>query len=354
MKQIDIKTPCSENWNDFTPTKTGGFCSSCQKNVIDFSNKSNAEIQSILEQNKSEKVCGRFRTTQLDQFNNDYLFWKNYSKPALQSRFVMALVLVFGLSLFSCSREDQGHISQIEFAMGKIIQQSQNNQIPDIQTKTENITSQPIESGTEESKATRPQAPNASKDGEIVIDGYYMMGDIDVGYQPEERIDETMQQHVVLPENTDSTVQSQNCKKNVEITREGITKLGERISTHQYITGMVIHIEQPVTNIVEPLPESIEPEPTQNPVSETADIKTNLYPNPSNINSTLELDINKSTAYNINLLSNQGKIIQNLHEGLLPEGITRFNIDLEDLEHGMYLINIQSNEINKTLKLIKG
>ena len=33
---LDITTPCSENFNQFTPTPKGGFCNSCTKEVVDF------------------------------------------------------------------------------------------------------------------------------------------------------------------------------------------------------------------------------------------------------------------------------------------------------------------------------
>ena len=64
--QISIPTPCHENWDTMTPTEIGKFCSSCQKEVIDFSRMSDQEIRRILNSSK-ETPCGRFNTNQLER-----------------------------------------------------------------------------------------------------------------------------------------------------------------------------------------------------------------------------------------------------------------------------------------------
>lgn len=65
---LSITNPCSENWNNFTPTSTGGFCASCQKNVVDFTNKTDEEILHFL-LNKPANTCGRFRENQLKEYS---------------------------------------------------------------------------------------------------------------------------------------------------------------------------------------------------------------------------------------------------------------------------------------------
>jgi carboxypeptidase-like protein/type IX secretion system substrate protein len=70
--QLQIPTPCHENWEKMTQTEKGRFCASCQKQVIDFSNKSDREIamffkKPIVSSSKGASVCGRFMDDQLNR-----------------------------------------------------------------------------------------------------------------------------------------------------------------------------------------------------------------------------------------------------------------------------------------------
>lgn len=62
---ITIPEPCNENWDAMTPTEKGRFCSSCEKEVLDFTNTSNYSLAGLLD--KNEKICGRFRASQLNK-----------------------------------------------------------------------------------------------------------------------------------------------------------------------------------------------------------------------------------------------------------------------------------------------
>jgi hypothetical protein len=65
--QLTIENPCHEQWESFIPTTTGGFCASCQKNVIDFSTMSESQLVAFFRDrlNPSQNLCGRFREDQL-------------------------------------------------------------------------------------------------------------------------------------------------------------------------------------------------------------------------------------------------------------------------------------------------
>ncbi len=66
---VSIKTPCSENYKNFAPTKAGGFCNSCEKEVIDFTNMNSEDIINYFKLKNTQNTCGRFNNTQLDSLN---------------------------------------------------------------------------------------------------------------------------------------------------------------------------------------------------------------------------------------------------------------------------------------------
>jgi hypothetical protein len=61
---LRIAQPCTESWADMTPAATGRHCAACQKTVVDFTHKTDAEILAALRQAAGE-TCGRMRADQL-------------------------------------------------------------------------------------------------------------------------------------------------------------------------------------------------------------------------------------------------------------------------------------------------
>jgi len=66
--EISIPKPCHQQWQTFTQTSNGGFCASCQKDVIDFSRWSDERLKAYLTTDRSN-VCGRFREDQLKVYS---------------------------------------------------------------------------------------------------------------------------------------------------------------------------------------------------------------------------------------------------------------------------------------------
>jgi hypothetical protein len=64
---VTIPKPCDQDWQTFTPTKHGGFCSSCNKEVIDFTNWKAGEIQAYFLK-RPHGSCGKFRVSQLREY----------------------------------------------------------------------------------------------------------------------------------------------------------------------------------------------------------------------------------------------------------------------------------------------
>ncbi|MFD2917963.1 carboxypeptidase-like regulatory domain-containing protein [Psychroserpens luteus] len=62
---INIPEPCHEDWSKMTLQQKGRHCTSCEKTVFDFTTKTDEQIvKTFLDEGK---VCGRFKSTQLNR-----------------------------------------------------------------------------------------------------------------------------------------------------------------------------------------------------------------------------------------------------------------------------------------------
>ena len=64
---LEIENPCDAKFSEMKPNAQGSFCSSCSKNVIDLSRKTNSEVAKILANSKDTSICARLKTSQVDQ-----------------------------------------------------------------------------------------------------------------------------------------------------------------------------------------------------------------------------------------------------------------------------------------------
>src|SRR3989338_3991598 len=105
MKNIGIHKPCSENWNAMSSSEKGAFCQKCATHVHDFTNKTSLEIKQTLRDLIGQPVCARITESQQTTLNLEFEAWHDQSKRTVQRAFVFSLIVVFGLTLFSCSSE---------------------------------------------------------------------------------------------------------------------------------------------------------------------------------------------------------------------------------------------------------
>jgi hypothetical protein len=89
---IRIPQPCAESWDAMTPTGLGRHCAACQRTVVDFTLKSDAEILAYFQQAGDTIPCGRFRTNQLAR----PLLPAAPPRPAHRWRGWVAAALAFG------------------------------------------------------------------------------------------------------------------------------------------------------------------------------------------------------------------------------------------------------------------
>lgn len=83
---------CSEDWQQMTPVEQGRHCAHCNRTVLDFTTRTQVDLEAAFQTSSDGRVCGRFRQSQLAP--------KPQLRPKLR-RFLVALVLVCGLGLAS-------------------------------------------------------------------------------------------------------------------------------------------------------------------------------------------------------------------------------------------------------------
>ena len=294
MKYIQIQTPCSEDWNTMTPNEKGSFCQSCSKNVLDLTKLSNAEIHSVLAQNQNESICRRIQNKQLEALNLETERWSRGTRYHMQRAMVASLLIVFGLTLFSCTNQQQEEQIRItQKKLTEVVQQQQNDtsekefewvNIPNILEQEEEVTMGEMENPQQEVV----QEIEAIENEQYKLN-YTMFGDI-----------------AILPTYYEYTQQIQ---PTIEFDADG------------------------------------------NPIP--AFFSAIAYPNPAVESSTLKLGIASSIDANIQLFSNQGQFIQPIFSGKIERGTFEHAIDFVGLEPGTYLVVIQSKVFNETVRVVK-
>lgn len=111
--KITITEPCQENWDNMIPNENGRFCMNCAKTVIDFSLMLPEEIQHFFIQNQNEKICGRFKNSQLEAITIQIPIEVLYTQTNYHKMFLLALFIAMGTTLFSC-QDKEGNINKID------------------------------------------------------------------------------------------------------------------------------------------------------------------------------------------------------------------------------------------------
>jgi hypothetical protein len=296
---IQIPDPCNEDFSKMTPTERGAFCNKCSVDTYDFRPLSNLQINTIIKENAGNHVCGRFNKSQLEDLNAGFLNWKNQNTRTFQSKFVFALIFVFGLGLFSCEQEDEAtiqEVSQIELIDQKGILQYINadyevseidllNYISDFENEIE----KPIECRNTEQLAGI------------------------VAYEEE-----------VYPIEVRGEV----------MVAGGIGMYPEYI---EYVEAVIP--DDSVENI---LPKPIVP---------STIFQAKAYPNPTKGQSTVALDIVSEGQFEVMLYDLNGRLISTIHSGFLNEGRKNFELDLTPMNSGIYFVKILSQGQNETIKI---
>lgn len=117
---LEIADPCSENFDKMIPNAGGSFCSSCAKNVIDLSGKTNSEVAKFISENKDKNICARLKTTQLEEeFQyNEISKINNLKYAAVAASILLASNVVAGQEKETVKTEISTNES--DYLMGKV------------------------------------------------------------------------------------------------------------------------------------------------------------------------------------------------------------------------------------------
>lgn len=121
--KLSIKEPCHENWDAMKIGMISRHCDVCEKNVMDFTNSSRAEIITYILSNRNDSTCGRMLRDQFEFHHEDIPVLVEVLKQQPRNHAFLILALV-SLSLTSCAQEttiETPHPTPVEYPiMGKI------------------------------------------------------------------------------------------------------------------------------------------------------------------------------------------------------------------------------------------
>lgn len=101
--KFNIPEPCSEDWNRMKIGLNARHCDSCQKDVIDFTQKTREEILTYLLLHNGERVCGHIRRSQLDFSYNEIMFVINgMTQKEKKSNLPFYILCMGAMLLTSC------------------------------------------------------------------------------------------------------------------------------------------------------------------------------------------------------------------------------------------------------------
>ncbi|MAO32840.1 MAG: hypothetical protein CL824_04970 [Crocinitomicaceae bacterium] len=132
MTPFKIQDPCSKKWDSMKIEVDSRFCKHCEKNVIDFTQKTRTEILEYLLTNNNKKICGRVYSSQIDFSKNDLIVHINLLEKKHKNR-NLSFFLLAASTLFLLSCEN----NEIEQPLKEEIKIEETKQQTDSKVKTD-------------------------------------------------------------------------------------------------------------------------------------------------------------------------------------------------------------------------
>lgn len=307
---VRVPEPCHEDWNKMLPEEKGRFCNSCSKTVVDFSGKTDFEIKKHLEENNHGKVCGHFKESQLNRPLNYTLNFKDLPKNISTTKaFVIALFLVFGSILFSCTNEKDEKvylIGELEMPPQEMVTMSApmvNYEIIDTISEINTI------------------------EGEMVVQTESFVNG-GVGYEINEVI-------------TDSIVPIKD-----SLIKSETTEVYETLGLIAY------EVIRPDTTSSDSLnKENKIPQIGDNVISKITDLS--VYPNPSTGDFTIKYDVTKRADIKIDIYDIKGSLVKSVVNQVSQyTGKYQIPVNLNEMPPGIYIVNLMNGEKRFSEKIV--
>lgn len=299
---VRIPEPCHEDWNKMEPDSKGKFCNSCSKSVFDFSTKTDAEIKDILLEYKDQKVCGHFKKSQVNRALNISINLKDLPRNISTTKaFAIALFLVFGTFLFSCTDEHGQKVDKIE-----VVETEPQSQQYTIGMMSVDIPP-PIDSIIE-------TCTTMTGDAIIMISEEHIDGGISFEEMPAEEF-----APVPLVKDT--------------IIYEEPMIVGQMIMPYTEIDSTIVVQKDTSIN-----------ETTRKTEANTSIVKFKelvIYPNPSNGEFIIKYELLKRTNVRLDIFDMKGILIRTVvNVSNQYEGKYQIPVNLNELPNGIYLVNL--------------
>ena len=309
---LAIPDPCNEDFSKMNATERGAFCGKCKIDTFDFRHLSDLEVNTLLYQHRDEHLCGRLTATQLTSLNRGYQNWVDQRTPTFRSKFVLALILVFGLSLFSCDQNDAQTIDSLS-AITFVQTDAKLDFVRDIMNNEDFKLADYIEDSTKSQEPTSCEIMEF--EGELVMPGM-----VDYDEEP------------LLPQ-------------------EVLGGVPKEIPNPQIAGGLVAPNYE--MYLQETIGDSLKNQPVIENPNSMSHFAASAYPNPTPDQSTLRITIKDEARFSIQLYDMNGRLIESVFTGNLVAGTREFRINLDSYQSGIYLIKIISRDQNETVKVQK-
>ena len=108
--KVEVPHPCHKDWNTMFPVKGGRHCTSCNKEVVDFTVMTDQEIVDFFRERITPNTCGHFMSNQLTRqekntFQKYFLSLYDKASSTIKHEIGRVVVLFFLgtlLTLFGC------------------------------------------------------------------------------------------------------------------------------------------------------------------------------------------------------------------------------------------------------------